>query len=183
MPGIARSTEGTLVEILKETLRRLAGHGDLHLRAPKGVARAWAGLTRLDTYGPIRRLWDEARQNHKCWLSTAVPFCSLPWADRAQALATRACREQATFGIAGPLWAHLPTVTAPNQDMCCVCLEDFDDVWPAPNTPQTRYPNAPGLFACDHAMCAGCDRQIQSRNDSRCPLCRAPRVHWTGVRP
>ena len=47
---------------------------------------------------------------------------------------------------------------------CPVCMEGFS---------QTRTVTLP--FACQHAICAVCDRELFCRHDDRCPQCRASR--------
>ena len=63
---------------------------------------------------------------------------------------------------------------------CPVCLEDFSDVLPTPDQ-ASRAP--PGRWACPnanlllrHALCRGCDADVQGRPRNRCPICRSDRV-------
>ena len=66
---------------------------------------------------------------------------------------------------------------------CPVCFEDFSSVLPTPDE-LSRSP--PGRWACgnanpllNHAVCRGCDADLQSRlrpAQRRCPICRSARV-------
>ena len=58
---------------------------------------------------------------------------------------------------------------------CSVCMETFSSPWPARDA-RSRAP--PYRWHCPHAVCRGCDADIQHAANTKCPLCRAHRrVH------
>ena len=133
-----------------------------------------AGIDGSMAYDAIRRVWETTRQTRDCWLSTATVHTDLPWADRADSLA-HLCLGGKTWGDTDPAQAALPRADLPAHDMCCVCLEDYDDPLPAA---AGITPTAEGLFACRHVVCRECAHAIQNAQNPKCPLCRQPRLRW-----
>ena len=143
-------------------------------RAPGEMAAAVAGLgtSRDDAvYCRLRRMIASSQRH--VWLTGARLLAAHPWADRAYAIA-RICTGGGVWGGHSARWARHPRQPAPRIDMtCAVCTDDFSDALPSPSL-SARAPA--GLFDCDHAVCRGCDWDLQRRGIDRCPLCRQPRV-------
>ena len=59
------------------------------------------------------------------------------------------------------------------EEECPVCME------PYPRDGRTETRLGVRSFQCDHALCRTCDGRLRTRNDNRCPTCRAPRKGMT----
>lgn len=58
------------------------------------------------------------------------------------------------------------SVPAMAAEECAVCMEPMGQ-----GTGRTKVAS----FACSHEFCTACDRELYSRLDDRCPMCRSPR--------
>ena len=164
------------------------------IRATPIVAACIGGVDKETArhYHRLQRAWRlaAATRSNNLWLTCATPAQNTVWADRAQQIATF-CLPSAPLGQAEKAWGPLAALFSPNcplardpdPDECCVCYEEFDDMFPrAPGNGKDCSRTIPGMFQCGHATCRDCDRYLQSRNQ-RCPLCRAPRANWVRLRP
>ena len=151
--------------------------------------KAWPaslGENRLAT--AAARAWRAERERcgGRLWLLVSPPGQGLPWAERAEALASYGARGVL---IDGDKW-HVPHNTPIGvalshggtahgvTNVCSVCYCDFSDVLPSPD-PLSRAP--PGRFGtdsqrCCHAACRKCDAILQLMHAGGCPVCRAPRI-------
>ena len=177
-------TEATgLASIAQEALhnaQRLTQVGAaIHVRAPPWMATILAGLDGGASYGPIAREWETTRATRAGWLTRAAPYDNLPWADRALTIA-ELCAPGKAWGAAGPAYAMGPWASPPVSTVCAICIDDYDDVLPATGM---LAPTAAGHFACTHALCRACDLRVQRSQNTKCPMCRAPRLHWVPARP
>ena len=161
--------------------RNAIPQNQLVIRATPDVAAAAAGLTPLSSRD-YRRL--QQIGGHYA-ITGAQPYEGLAWADRAHTIAERCLPAQGgaahrTWGAGAQRWPNLQLAGMPDPDTCSICTEDLSDV--LPNAAWTsRAPS--GLFACDHAVCRGCDWDIQNSQNTRCPLCRQPRTQRVRTRP
>ena len=146
---------------------RLPADGGVHQRAMRLVARTWDPPS---LHGERRKMVCE-RWHELFALSGGALFIAGYDSTRRHAWGERAFALASAVGCAAP----------DNPDATCpVCLDTFADGLPTP-APEARAP--PGRWACPsanvrlrHAVCRGCDADIQSRQQSKCPICRSDRV-------
>ena len=144
------------------------------------------GESRLAT--AAARAWraERARSGDRLWLLASPPGQGLPWAERAEALASYGARGVVIDGDTWQVPRNTPIgVTLSNggtadgvANYCDVCCRDFSDILPSPD-PLSRAP--PGRFGtdaqrCCHATCRKCDAVLQRTQGGGCPVCRAPRI-------
>ena len=161
--------------------RAITPIGQLLIRAEPETAATAAGLGQISSRD-YRRLQQIGGQYE---IAGAQPNEGLAWSDRAQMIAerclpTQGSRDYRAWGTGTQLWPALQLAEMPEPDACSICMEDFTDVLPSGSW-TSRAPS--GLFACNHAVCRGCDWDIQNAANPKCPLCRQPRVQRTRTRP
>ena len=135
-------------------------------------------------YRAIRSTWALSKLQRHGMLWVTAPRLRpgrSPWVGRAEAIAAH-CRPDMVWDAAAALHPGTPAAPPPAADVCAVCLDDFPDAFPAPARPG-HTARCGRMYTCSHAVCRGCDHAIQRSVHSRCPLCRAPRAHWTAFRP
>ena len=136
------------------------------------MATILAGLGGGASYGPIAREWETTRATRAGWLTRAAPYDNLTIAEL--------CAPGKAWGAAGPAYAMGPWASPPVSTVCAICIDDYDDVLPATGV---IAPTAAGHFACPHALCRECDLRVQRSQNTKCPMCRAPRLHCVPARP
>ena len=163
------------------TAREQVPNAQLAIRTEPAIAAIAAGLGDLSERD-YRRL---QAVGGAYTTAGAQPHEGLPWSDRAHMIAKLCLPAQGsathrTWGTGAQRWPALQIAKAPDPDTCSVCMDDFTDVLPS-GAWTSRSPA--GLFVCNHAVCRGCDWDIQNGMNPSCPLCRQPRAHRVRTRP
>ena len=152
------------------------------LHTSADFAERIAGVCQPQTlFREIRDAWSSSRgqRNNQLWLSAPRRDPGRhSWADRAEAIASL-CKPPEVWGIATALSPRAPVAAPPAADACAICLEDFPDPFPNPSLTSRSH----NMFTCRHSVCRACDTRVQRHDNSRCPLCRAERIHWNTLGP
>ena len=177
------------VDAALETFGRLRYHDDTAALVVRvGDSDAAAALAGTFVPHGYRSLLDRvhaslrrARGFRHVWIAGFDLLVRFPWGERASALAAYGAG-YGFFGDLPPSYA-LAQPTAPpvppwaDEADCPVCYETYTDVWPSPDGMSRARPG----WACQgrkHAICRDCDRELQNRANTKCPLCRAARSFY-----
>jgi hypothetical protein len=150
----------------------------LRLPVAPGGAFERANMLIAGTWDPPQRLYRERRRALRCRLDALQPA--------GLYIAGYSTRHRNAWGERVAALADAEGFPPPeNPDAACpVCFEDFSSDLPTPDE-ASRSP--PGRWACPgqprlrHAVCRGCDADLQSRPRAaqrRCPICRSARAHF-----
>ena len=164
-------------------LEALAARGDTaplllrlsHPAAAACVAGVWepAAASRLRTRILSLLTATRAHRGH-VWVAGFDEHRLHAFGERATALATFGSMPRPMGLTQGWVPAAPPDPLWAGED-CSVCIEEFSSPWPTQDA-HSRAP--PCRWYCPHAVCRGCDAEVQHAANSKCPLCRAPRrVH------